>query len=88
MRVDVISERKNLLLVAVVVLHRDLKVDAITHAFKIDDLVVKRRLVLVQVLDKGNDTPGVVKLVLLVGAFVLDRDQHAPVEECEFAQTL
>ena len=52
MRVDVIGERKDLFLVAVVILHRDLKIDAIAHTLEIDHFVVQRGLVFIQVFNE------------------------------------
>ena len=51
-RVDIVGEREDLLLISVVVLHRDLKIDAFANTLEIDNLVVQRGLVLVQMLDE------------------------------------
>ena len=87
-RVDVVGEGEDLFLIAVVVLHGDLKIDAVANALKVNHLVVQRRLVLVEMLDKRNDAAGVMKLVFLLGALVFDRDQQSLVQKCEFAQAL
>ena len=65
MGIDVVGKREDLLLVPIVVLHRNLKIDAFAHTLEIDHLVMERRPILVQMLDKRDDPASVVKLVLL-----------------------
>ena len=87
-RVDVVGERVDRLGVAVVPLQRDLDVDAVLLAVHVDRLVVDGRLVLVQVLDEGDDPALVEELVRLAVALVVERDRHAAVQEGELAQPL
>src|SRR5439155_27297361 len=79
---------EDLLLVSVVVLHRNLKLDAFAHTFEIDHLVVEQCFVLVKVLDERDDAAGIVKLVLLFRPLVFDGDEYAFVQESRFAQPL
>ena len=87
-RVDVVRERIHRLGVAVVPLQRDLDVDAVLLAVHVDRLVVDRRLVLVQILDEGDDPAFVEELVRLAVALVVERDGDAAVQERELAQPL
>src|SRR5439155_745516 len=82
--VDVIGESENLFLITVVVLKGDLKIDTLADALEINHLVVKRRFVFVQMLDKRDDSAGVMKLVFLFRTFILDSDQDAFIQEGEF----
>src|SRR5262249_11819933 len=86
--VDVVSEGENLFLIAVVVLHRDFKIDAVTYTLEIDHLVMQNRFVLIEMLNEGDDSTGVLELVLLFGFLGFDRDQNAFIQECEFAKAL
>src|SRR5207249_5427576 len=86
--IDIVGKREDLLLVSVVVLHRNLKLDAFAHTFEIDHLVVEQCFVLVKVLDERDDAAGIVKLVLLFRPLVFDGDQYAFVQESQFAQPL
>ena len=89
-RVDVVRERKDLFVVAVVVLHRHLDRKVVSDHLEIERLVVQRALVLVEVLDEFGDAAFVVKLVRLFGFFalVLDENANALVEKRLFAKTL
>ena len=84
--VDVVGERVERFRVPVVPLHRDLDVDAVLLAARVDRLLVDRRLVLVQILDEGDDAALVEELVRLAVALVVDRDRDAAVEEGQLAQ--
>ncbi len=86
--VDVVGEGKDLFLIAVVVLQGDLKIDSFLDSLKVDNLVVERGLVLVEMLDERNDSAGVVKVVSLLRALIFDRDEQALVQKREFAKTL
>src|SRR5204862_4217852 len=87
-RVDVVGERIDGLRVPVIPLQRDLGVDAVLVAAYEDRLLVDGRLVLVEMLDERDDAPVVVEFVALSVALVVERDDNAPVEERELAQTL
>ena len=78
-RVDVVGERVDLFVVAVVVLNGDLKREILRLLLKVDRLIVKRGLVLIQVLDELRDSTFVIELVrtLRLFAFVFDRDANA-----------
>ena len=86
--VDVVGERVDRLGVAVVPLQRDLGVDPVLVAAHVDRLLVHRRLVLVQVRDERDDAAFVVELVALAVALVVERDEHAAVQERQLAQAL
>jgi hypothetical protein len=89
-RVDVVGERIDLLVVAIVVLNGHFDRERVGFLFEVERLVVKRRLVLVQVFDKFRDTAFVVKLVRAFGIFplILDRDPDALVEKRLFSESL
>ena len=87
-RVDVVGEGVDDFRVAVVPLQGDLDVDAFFLAVHVDRLLVDRGLVLVQVRHERDDAAFVVKLVRLAVALVVERDQHAAVQERELAQPL
>jgi hypothetical protein len=82
-RVDVIRERIDLLVVAVVVLDCDLDRKIFTFLLEIDRLIVQRRLVLVQVLNELRNAALVVKLMrtLRLLTLVFDRDPNAFVKK-------
>jgi len=61
---------------------------AVAHTLEINHLVVQRRLVSCSDAHKGNDSAGIVKLVLLLKAFVIDGDEQALVQKCKFTQAL
>ena len=81
--VDVVGERVDLLVVAVVVLNGHFDRQGIAFLLKVERLVVKRRFVLVEMFYKLSDAALVVKLVRALGffAFILDRDANALVEK-------
>ena len=89
-RVDVVGERIDLLVVAVVVLNRNFNRQSIAFLLKVERLVVKRSLVLIKMFDKLGDAAFVVKLVraLRLFAFIFDRDANALVEKSFFSQAL
>ena len=87
-RVDVVREREDQLRIAVVPLQGDLGVDAVLVALHEDRLLVDERLVLVQMLDERDDAAFVLELVALAVALIVDRDEDAAVQECEFAESL
>ena len=89
-RVDVVGKRIDLLVVAIVVLDRNLDREIVAFPFEIDRLVVKRDLVLVQMFDEFGNAALVIELVrtLRFLALVLDRDPDSFVEKCLFAKSL
>src|SRR5262249_37308520 len=96
--VDGVGEGEDGLRVTVVPLERD--VDPLLlgvaarvsrpalDVLKVDDLVVDRRLGLVQVLDERLDASFVGEVVLLFGALVTDRDRDAGIEKRELPESL
>src|SRR5215467_2608742 len=88
MCIDVVGERENLFLVSVVILKGDFQVDAVAHSLKIDHLVVQRGLVLIKMLDKGNDAPCVVELMFFFVSLIFDRDQQTFIQKREFPKPL
>jgi hypothetical protein len=94
--VDVVRERVDRLVVALVVLDRDLDRDrhflaALVHralARHEDRRAVQRRAVAVQVLDERDDPALVAELVLLSAALVADVDAQPGVQERQLAQAL
>ena len=84
--VDVVREREDVLLVAVVVLEGDLDLDVAPAALEVLHLRVHRRLVLVDVLDELADAPRVVERDLLLVPLVLQLDLEPLVEERELPE--
>ena len=87
-RVDVVREGEHALLVAVVVLERDLDLDVALLALEEQDLRVDRRLVLVEVLHELDDAALVEERVAASVALVLDDDLQPAIEERELAQAV
>ena len=88
-RVDVVGEGENRLLVGVVPLHRDLDGALVGLALEVDDVLVDRVLLLVDVRDEVPDPALVVKLDrLAVGALVGELDGEALREERGLTQAL
>src|SRR5207253_8321791 len=83
-----VGEREDLFLISVVVLHGDLEIDTFADTFEIDDFIVQRFFVLVEVLNERNDAAGIVKFVLLLVALVFDRNEQSAIEKGEFSKTL
>ena len=86
--VDVVGEGKDVLCITVVVLERELHVDVVTIAFRVDRCGVQHFLVFVQVLDEFGDAAVVMKLALLVAALILEADGQPFIQERHFAQAL
>ena len=86
--VDVVREAEDVLVVAVVPLHRDLDDDAFARALEEDRRLVQHLLVAVQVLDEARDAPFVLEALVLAVALVVQGDEDAPVQEAELAQPL
>src|SRR5206468_10687960 len=86
--VDVVREREDALLVAVVVLQRHLDLDVALLALEEQHLRMQRGLVLVQVLDELDDPALVEERVAPRIALVLDDDLEAAVQERQLAQTI
>src|SRR6185503_3214281 len=87
-RVDVVREREEVLLVAVVVLERNLHLDPVLLAFEEQDLRMDGRLVLIEVLDELDDAALVEEAVAALVALVLDDDLEALVQEGQFPQSI
>src|SRR5262249_53673239 len=87
-RVDVVREGEHILLVALVVLERDLDLDIAAAALEVEHLRVHRRLVLIDVLDELEDAARVVEGLLLLVPLVLDLDPETLVEEGELPETV
>ena len=62
-RVDVVGERIDLFVIAVVVLNRDFDRKRVTNLFKIYRFVVQYALILIEMLDEFRDPSTIVKLV-------------------------
>src|SRR5688500_20315193 len=88
-RVDVVRKRVDLLVVPIVVLNGDFNREAFAFFLKIDWFVVKRTLVLVEVLHEFSDPTLVVELVRTFRLFplVFNRDANAFVEKSLLTQT-
>src|SRR5438552_1144765 len=88
LRVDVVRERIHDFRVAVVPLQSDLDVGAVLLAVHVDRLLVDGGLVLVQVRHERDDAALVMELVRLAVALVVERNQHAAVQEGELPEPL
>ena len=86
--VDVVGKGKNILRITVVVLERELHVDVVAVAFRVDRRGVKHFLVFVEVLDEFGDAAVVMKLALFVAALILEADGQPFIQERHFAQAL
>src|SRR6185503_18616794 len=75
--VDVVSERIDLFVIAIVVLDGDLDRETLAFLLEVDWLVVERRLVLVQVFDELRDAAFVVELVRTLRLFPLVLNRNA-----------
>src|SRR5262245_45155260 len=84
-RVDIVGESENILDIAVVPLQGDFHADAIFLAFKINDLWVDRSLGAVEMLNKGQETAFVEKLVLFLRTFVFNDDLDAAIQKRQLA---
>ncbi len=88
-RVDVVGERVDDFVVAVVPLQRDLGVDAVLLAAHVDRRFVDRDLVLIEEGHELVDAAPVFEAVMLaVLALIVQRDDDAGVQERELAQAL
>jgi hypothetical protein len=85
---DVVHEREERLVVAVVVLEHALKLDSLRLAFPVMDLPVERRAPLVQVPDESHHPVFVAEDLGLrrLGAFVAEGELHARHQEGEFPE--
>ena len=88
--VDVVREAEDRLVVAVVVLHRDLDDDPVLLRDDGDRLRVDRGLARREELDEGDDAPLVVEVVApgRLAPLVADGDLQAAIEEGQFPQAL
>ena len=89
-RVDIVGERIDLFVVAVVVLNSDLDRQSVAFLLEVNRLVVKCRLILIKVLDEFRNAALVIKLMrtLRFLALVFDRYPNALIETRFFAQPL
>ncbi len=88
MRVDVVGEREDGLLVAVVPLHRHLDLALVGGALEVDDVLVRDVLGLVDVRDEVLDAALVMELDrLAVDTLVDERDAEALGQKRGLAQT-
>ncbi len=93
--VDVVGEAEDGFGVAVVVLQRDVDLDAVAQSLHDDGLVVQHGLAAIEMLDELGDAAGVAELgaarfagLGVGGALVGERDFEALVEEGHLAQAL
>ena len=88
-RVDVVGERENIFLIAVVILKREFRERVALHTAHVDDVIVQRLLFLVEPRDEFADTALVAHrvaalalgLFLALNALILDRDAKARVQK-------
>jgi len=85
-RADVVRVGEERFRVAVVVLQGDLRVHPLLLAVEVDDPLVEAGLVLVEVLDEGDDPAVVLEPDLLVAPLVLQGDLDPRVEEGELPE--
>ena len=70
MGVDVVGEGEDIFRIPVVVLQGNVNVNSFLLSFQVDRFGMDGRLVLVQILDKRNDPPFVLELLLFLGPFI------------------
>src|SRR5690606_5230269 len=87
-RVDVVGEGEDALVVAIVPLQRDVQRHALAARGEEDGLLVQHRLRAVEELHEARDAAIELEVVLLAGALVLHLDAQAGVQERELTQTL
>ena len=90
-RVDVVREREQRLLIGVVPLQGDLDLADVARVLEVDDLLVQRlaRALAVQVLDEVDDAAVVLEARLeALAALVAEADLEAPREEGHLAEAL
>src|SRR5262249_4366839 len=87
-RVDVVGEREDRFLIAIVVLQGDLDLDVTLLALEVEHPGVDGRFVLVEVLDELDDAPTIEERVAPLVALVRDDDLQAFVEEGQLTQTV
>ena len=75
--IDVISEREDLFVVTVVVLHRYLDRKIVRDKLEIEGVIMQRTLVFVQMLDEFCDPSLIVKLMRLFAFVPLVLDKNA-----------
>ena len=92
-RVDVVGERQDIFLIAVVILERQFCERIALHAAHVDDVIVQRLFLLVEPRDEFADTALVAHrvaalalgLFLALKALILDGDAKARVQKCLLA---
>ena len=84
---DVVGERQDVLVIAVIPFERDVDADAVAHRRNGDRLGEQRRLGAVEIFDEGGDPALVIQLVLdpLLVPRIGEDQAHARVEEGELA---
>ncbi len=83
---DVVGKAEHPFLVGIVPLQRRFDADAVLLRIDVDDGLVQRCLVLVEVLDEGADAAVVLVHILAGGGFLAQHDAHAGIEEGQLAQ--
>ena len=86
--VDIVNIRLHVLGVLRAVLHRDLEFDPLAGTDELDHLGVQHVTGPVQMLDKLNDPPLVLKVTTFTVAFIVKADVNAAVEERQLLQPL
>ena len=86
--VDIVDKCEDLVRVGIVVLERDLDCQALHPPGNGDRRVMKHRLILAQMFDKGNDASLIVKLLSPVRAVIVNFDQDSSVQEGQLPQAL
>src|ERR1700735_2035105 len=86
--VDGVGKGKNIFGIAVVILQRDFYIHLLALAFHVNRRIVERLLAAIQVLDEFSDASGEAELSFFVGAFVLQRDFQAFIQEGQLAEAL
>src|SRR5208337_4358011 len=86
--VDVIGKGVNIFRIAIVILYGNLGYDAVFFFFDIYGLRVQRRLILVKVFDKGDNTPFIQKKLILICSFICYGYLESPVQERKLPQPL
>ena len=87
---DVVGERQDVFIIAVVPLQRDVDADPVANGRNGDRLREERRLGAVEIFDEGGDTALVIELVLdpLLVAGIGEDQPHARVEEGQLAKAM
>ena len=84
--VDGVGEGKNIFAVGVVILQGDFNFSVALFPFHVDRRIVKSGFAAIEVLDEFGNAAGEAELGGFFGAFVVERDLQALVEESVFAE--